>query len=281
VTSTEHKRWTPTWGALSVAALALGAAGFARCGAAQPSQPAAPPPASSAIPAPAPEPVTAEAKSAPSAEPEPPPPPPPPEEKQAYVVAVIGDSLTDARSGGGKFIDYVKKRCPESRFDNYGRGGDMANQMRKRFFRDLLPVAHAARYTHLVVFGGVNDLYSDLTAGRTPEKVGKDFSSMFTAARERKMKIVALTVAPWGGFSKYYNERRGKTTLELNAWIKRQAEEGTIDHVVDTYALLSCGDPERLCPELAAPYRDGIHFGPGGHEKIGAALYETAFTSCR
>jgi lysophospholipase L1-like esterase len=51
--------------------------------------------------------------------------------------------------------------------------------------------------------------------------------------------------------------------------------------VIDAYPLLSCGDAERLCPELAAPHKDGIHFGPAGHEKIGAALYEQVFKSCR
>jgi lysophospholipase L1-like esterase len=280
VTSTETKRWTPTWGALCVAGLALGAAGFARCGAVGPGGAADPAPVASTTEPSLP--LAAEPKSASSTEATAPATPAVVDvEKQAYVVAVIGDSLTDARSGGGKFLDYLKERCPASRFDNYGKGGDMANQMRKRFFRDLLPVAHAARYTHLIVFGGVNDLYSDLTAGRTPEKVGKDFSAMFSAARERKMKIVALTVAPWGGFRKYFNESRGQTTLELNDWIKRQRAEGAVDHVIDTYSLLSCGDPERLCPELAAPYKDGIHFGPAGHEKIGSALYETVFKSCR
>ena len=43
----------------------------------------------------------------------------------------------------------------------------MVNQMRRRFDDDVFGPGKPA-YTHVIVFGGVNDLYSDLTAGRTP-----------------------------------------------------------------------------------------------------------------
>jgi lysophospholipase L1-like esterase len=225
-------------------------------------EPASAAPAKASAPAPAPSP-------APSAE------------RRAYTVAVIGDSLTDASSGGGKYVAYLKKRCPASRFDNYGKGGDMVNQMRKRFFRDVIPVVDKVRYTHLIVFGGVNDLYSDLTAGRTPEKVGNDLNAMYRAAKEHQISVVAVTVAPWGDFKQYYNERRGRATRELNDWMKKQQAEHAVDAVIDAYALLSCGDAERLCPAVAAPYKDGLHFGPVGHEKLAAALYEQVFKGCR
>lgn len=262
----------------------LAAAGFMRCGSAptrQTSAPAATPSASAepSVALRASEPAAPQAPAASATAPKPA--PPPSGEPQAYAVAVIGDSLTDASSNGGKYVAYLKKRCPQSRFDNYGKGGDMVNQMRKRFFRDVIPVVDKVRYTHLIVFGGVNDLYSDLTAGRTPEKVGKDLSAMYRAAKEHQMRVVAVTVSPWGGFDKYYNERRGKSTLELNAWMKKQQAEGAIDVVIDAYALLSCGNAERLCPEVAVPYKDGLHFGPLGHEKLGAALYEQVFKGCR
>lgn len=278
------RRWAPSWGALSVAGLALGAAGFARCGA-SPAPPApvaaAAEPKSAASVAPAPEP-----EPAPRTRPEPdsnaePAAPTSPPERQAYRVAAIGDSLTDARSGGGKFLQLLRERCPESRFDNFGKGADMVNQMRRRFDRELLPAAGRWRYTHLIVFGGVNDLYSDLTAGRTPERIERDLGYMYRTARDRGMKVVAVTVAPWGGFDRYYNARRGRATLELNGWIHAQHEAGAVDHVVDAYALLSCGDSERLCPELAAPYQDGIHFGSAGHQKLGEALHRQVFASCR
>jgi lysophospholipase L1-like esterase len=270
----DEKIRVPSWAAVCAAGLLVAAAGFARCGGTRsaPEREAPTPPSAApeltaplAEPAPEAEPAAESARG----------------ERRRYVIVAIGDSLTDARSNGGKYLDVVRQRCPESRIDNHGKGGDMVNQMRRRFFREVLPGIAGRGTTHLVVFGGVNDLYSDLTAGRTPEKVGNDLGAMFSAARERGVKIVAITVAPWGGFQRYYNERRGKTTLELNAWLHAEHARGAVDHVVDAYALLSCGDPERLCPELALPFKDGLHFGPKGHEKLGEALYDAVFKDCR
>lgn len=202
---------------------------------------------------------------------------PPP--RRRYVVAAIGDSLTDSRSPrGGRYLAYLRERCPESRFENFGRGGDMVNQMRRRFVSDVLP--RARQLTHILVFGGVNDLYSDVSAGRTVEDIEGDLSFMYEAARERGLGVIALTVAPWGGFTRRYSERRGAATRELNDWIRAAPARGAVDHVVDAYAVLSCGDPERLCPEYAHPVPDGLHFGPRGHEVLGEALHREVFADC-
>jgi lysophospholipase L1-like esterase len=273
-------RFRPSATAVLVALITLTAAVFVRCGGGTP-EPVAPV-ASSVTPAPAKEaPVVAVTDAsvdpAEAAANQAPPP------KQRYVVAAIGDSITDERSHGGKYLAYVKERCPESQFDNYGKGGDMVNQMRRRFPREVLgefggPKPH---YTHLVVFGGVNDLYSDLTAGRNPKNVSEDLAWMYQRGREKGMQIVAITVAPWGGFKKYYNEKRGKATIELNDWIKSQLSAKTVDYVIDAYSLLSCGDPERLCADYEMKFlQDGLHFSAPGHERLGAALYEQVFANC-
>src|SRR5579872_5040513 len=98
-----------------------------------------------------------------------------------FVVAAMGDSLSDPRVGGGKYLDVLRKRCPLSRFDSYGKGGEMVNQMRRRFAGDIFAPGKP-RYTHVIVFGGVNDLYSDLTAGRTPALIERDLTAMYQAA---------------------------------------------------------------------------------------------------
>ena len=43
---------------------------------------------------------------------------------------------------------------------------------------------------------------------------------------------------------------------------------------------LLCGDPDRLCPRYERPHSDGLHFGDGGHEALGEALYRAEFESC-
>lgn len=202
--------------------------------------------------------------------------------KQKYTVAAMGDSLTDAKSNGGKFLDHLRKQCPKSRFDNHGKGGQMVNQMRKRFAADVLGEGSTDRpsYSHVIVFGGVNDLYSDDTAGRTPEKIEGDLLRMYKAAKGKGMKVVAITVAPWGGFKKYFNEHRKKTTAQVNRWIGAQVAAKNVDHVVDAFALLSCGDADKLCPKYAEPFKDGLHFGAAGHEVLGKALHTKVFADC-
>jgi lysophospholipase L1-like esterase len=269
----------PSAVACAIATMAVLAAGFARCGGsgapvAKPATSAPNEPASRASVAEAPVPASETASAAP--------PPSAPAEKHRYAIAAIGDSLTDAKSNGGKYLDYVAKKCPESRIYNYGKGGDMVNQMRRRFQDDLFGTGSEKKpqYTHLIVFGGVNDLYSDLSAGRNPDKISIDLSFMYEMARRHGMRVVAITVAPWGGFKKYFNPSRSAATLKLNDWIRAQLEQKTVDYVVDAYPLLSCGNAEELCPEVATPYKDGLHFGPVGHEKIGAALFEKVFSDC-
>lgn len=198
---------------------------------------------------------------------------------RAVRVAVMGDSLTARKSGGGRFLRYLEERCPKSTFDNFGKGADMVNQMRRRFREQVLPPG-GPRYTHIVVFGGVNDLYSDLTAKRTNPKIEADLSEMYAWSHEAGAKVVAIAVTPWGGFTKYWNQRRQENTLALNAWMQQQ--RGTlVDYFVDGHTLLGCGDPvEKLCPEFAEPFKDGIHFGPKGHEVLGEALKSQVFADC-
>lgn len=202
------------------------------------------------------------------------------ESRRAYRVAALGDSLTDRRVGGGLYLARLQELCPESRFDHFGKGGDMVNQMRRR-----LPAVFAAasspetRYTHLVVFGGVNDLYSDLTAGRTVRKITADLEAIYDEARAQGLAVVAITVAPWGGFSRWFTPARAETTRELNAWIRARPAAGTVAHVVDAHELLGCGDS--LCEAYSKPHRDGLHFGPEGHRRLGEALHRTAFPDCR
>jgi lysophospholipase L1-like esterase len=61
----------------------------------------------------------------------------------------------------------------------------------------------------------------------------------------------------------------------------QQRREGKVDHVVDAYLLLSCGDPEKLCPDFVPPFNDGLHFNAKGHAQLGEALFEDVFSDCR
>jgi len=203
-------------------------------------------------------------------------------DRTRFVVAAIADSLTDFAAHGGLYLRYLKERCPESRFDSYGKGGDMVNQMRRRFVRDVFgPESKSPPYTHVIVFGGVNDLYSDLTANRTLAKIEADLSALYAAAHEHGATVVAITVAPWAGFTRYYTEARGRNTEALNRWILAEAGHGAVDVALDSGPLLSCGDPARLCDRYRPPFKDGLHFGPEGHKRLADALERAVFRRCR
>lgn len=204
----------------------------------------------------------------------------PPAQKKRYVALCLGDSITDERVGGGGYLSFLRAACPGSKFISFGRGGDMTNQMRRRLDTEILP--HAGEYgaTTLLVYGGVNDLYSDLSAGRSVARITEDLSEIYREGRAHGLDVVALSVSPWGGFKRYANPKRLEATRILNSWILGQVEKGEVRAAVDTYPLLSCGDPSSLCPEYETRSHDGIHPGPLGHERIGRAVFEAAFVDC-
>lgn len=190
-------------------------------------------------------------------------------------VLVLGDSLSDEKVGGGGFVQSLRQRCAGAVFDNYAKGGFMVNQIRRRFEREVLP--SGSRYSHAIVFGGVNDLYSDQSAGRTLTKIEGDLSHIYELLAARGTEVVAVTVTPWGDFKRWFTPERGQNTLSLNRWILSRPDVSA----VDAYPLLSCGEPQKLCPELAAPHKDGLHFGKRGHEKLAQALLAGPFRACR
>ena len=146
----------------------------------------------------------------------------------------------------------------------------MVNQMVSQLKRHLAESTET--YSHWVVFGGVNDLYSELTAKRTLSRIEHDLSTIYALGHARRSAVIAISVAPWSAFRRWYTEERGANTAKLNQWMREQKMSGAIDFFVDSAPPLTCGNPGELCKELAKPFHDGLHFGSEGHRKLGAAL---------
>ncbi len=205
--------------------------------------------------------------------------------KKLYVVAAMGDSLTDPKSHGGKYLELLKKRCPKSRFDSYGKGGQMVNQMRKRFARDILGEGEdkkdtdkaKPRYTHAIVLGGIGDILSNETAGRTAKKIEEDLQAMYAMAKKHDIVVIAMTLPPWGG-AKAYNPARHAMSLEVSGWIRNLSGKKEVGAVTDVYPLLSCGEASHLCGDYAWP--DKLHWNERGHEVVGKALADSVFADC-
>lgn len=202
-----------------------------------------------------------------------------PAPRRVERVLILGDSLSDESVGGGGFVKKLRESCRGAQFDNRAKGGFMVNQIRKRLETEILPTG--TRYSQAIVFGGVNDLYSDKTANRTLSRIERDLAKIYEQLTARGTEVIAVTVTPWGAFKRWYTPERGQSTLRLNSWILDRAANGEVADAVDAYPLLSCGEPERLCPELAAPFKDGLHFGKGGQERLAEALLAGPFRACQ
>lgn len=195
--------------------------------------------------------------------------------KRRYSVAAIGDSLTDPKSGGGHYLTYLAERCKQSRFDSYGKGGNMVSQMRRRFARDVLGEGGEKRpaYTHLIVLGGIADIGSSETANRTVEKIQEDLSAMYRMASDKGMKVIALTIPPWGAWPTY-NDDRHAMMLAMNTWIR--SPPAHVAHATDVFPKLVC-EGRKLCPQYAS---DKIHWNQKGHEVVGSLLLSEVFADC-
>jgi hypothetical protein len=202
-----------------------------------------------------------------------------------YLVAAIGDSLTDLRVGGGRYVRYLGRRCPGSRFDAYGVGGQQTSHMRWRFLHDVFGVGQREgprkpRYSHVIVLGGVNDLTAGTLGSARIERIRDNLSFMYAEARRRGVQVVALTVPPWGRL-RGVRDRRRQATESLNAWIAGQAGAGHVDHVVALRPLLECGATGVLCPRYRLLPQDDVHWGLAGHEVVARELHARVFADCR
>jgi DNA-binding transcriptional LysR family regulator len=198
-----------------------------------------------------------------------------PAPRRRYIVAAIGDSLTDPKAHGGLYLRSLGERCPRSRFDALGRGGEMVSQMRRRFARDVFGEGGPPRpaYTHVLVLGGVADVGSSNTANRTLEKIQSDLLAMYAMAHERGLTVIALTLPPWGAYPLYDDEKH-RMMLAMNDWLRARPEP--VAHVVDVFPKLVC-EERKLCADYAA---DKIHWNAAGHERVAELLFEQVFADC-
>ncbi|MGE0322432.1 MAG: SGNH/GDSL hydrolase family protein [Polyangiaceae bacterium] len=213
--------------------------------------------------------------------------PPKPAPKR-YVVAAVGDSLTDTRVGGGRYLNYLSQRCPESRFDAYGVGGQRTEHMRWRFLHDVFGVGAARKppaYTHVIVLGGINDLSAGSLSDTRTGRIRDNLRYMYREAHERGLEVVAVEVPPWG-LLRGVRDARVQATLDLNSWIASRPGHGEAEYAVDLGPVLRCDErpgvaPGDLCPSYRRFPTDRIHWNAAGHKRVAEVLYQSVFSDCR
>jgi hypothetical protein len=202
-----------------------------------------------------------------------------------HVVAAIGDSLTDPRSGGGKYLRALSRLCPESRFDAYGVGGQSTQHMRWRIKSDLfgpsLPwMKKPERYTDAIVLAGVNDVSGLSLVDPRIGRIKTNLSFLYQVAKTGGLRVVAVTIPPWGRMRGGI-DRRGEATETLNDWILERPKDKSVDVAVDVRPALTCGDSNMLCAKYRRYPDDFIHWNVAGHSVVAEELHRTAFADCR
>ncbi len=118
---------------------------------------------------------------------------------------------------------------------NRGVNGERSDQIHARFSRDVVGASPVA----VVVIAGVNDIYQ----GRAAADVIEQLRAMYRAALEAGIAVVAGSIIPFNTATADQNGRMH----EVNAWIRRFAEDQTRVHFADTrLAVAAPGDPNRL-----------------------------------
>jgi lysophospholipase L1-like esterase len=171
-------------------------------------------------------------------------------------VACLGDSLT----ADGGYCRELRRRLPEGSVVRiFGYGGAQSSTIRHH-----LPEVLAWRPSDVVVLAGVNDLPAIGGAG----VAATNLSKIYDAVRSKGIRVVAVQITPWHGYSSAAN--REQNTFTLNDWI---AYEAAVDEVVPTDSL---GDYNY---ELLSKYDsgDGLHLNSAGQRALGALIAARGF----
>ena len=177
---------------------------------------------------------------------------------------VLGRRLTQA----GKPHVVVTQAISGNRVLSSGTGPSAV----ERFDRDVLALPGV---THVVILEGINDignsgrLRPDGTTAPTitHEQLIDGYRQLALRARQRSIKVMALTILPYQG-ANYYTETGEAMRMRVNEWIRTS---GAFDAVFDMEKVMA--DPsnaKRLDPALQRG--DNLHPDGRGETKMGDAI---------
>lgn len=210
-----------------------------------------------------------------------------PQTTNARKVAVMGDSITawggtapsgtlncnTVTAGGNNYVNELRSKCSGSTFTNLGIGGQQTTQMVQRFDNQVTN----CNYNEVIILGGVNDVTSDRSAAQIKESL----SSMYQQAKDDNLKVIAVTITPWKGWTRWTAQRQ-QVTEEVNGWIMSEAN---VDVRVNAYsAMVDPNDPGKLKSEYVGPAQPGGYLHPGteGQKAIARAIIAAAYPNqCR
>lgn len=143
---------------------------------------------------------------------------------------------------------------------NRGISGSTTTDMRSRIQTEVLATSPA----YMVLMGGINDIMADVPI----MTIVDNLSTMYAAAQAAGVRVVAVTVIPFGAAPQWSATRQTELEL-LNAWIRTASH---VDYVVDAYkAMGDARQPTRLA--TAYDRGDGLHCSGPGYAALGQAIF--------
>ena len=154
-----------------------------------------------------------------------------------------------------QYTYWVAQRHPEWRVLNRGVAGERADEILRRFDRDVL--AHHPQL--VIVLAGVNDLFQGEPAARIIERLQR----LYERAAQAGISVAACTILPYEGL----DESRRARLAEVNAWIRDySAAHGQL--FCDLFSVTQ--NPKT--PWTLAGSPDGLHPDVATYRKMGEAL---------
>lgn len=196
------------------------------------------------------------------------------------VIVAFGDSITDATACANsepepcRWSEMLGRRLAAASKPhvvvNQGIGGNKiltpvaGPNALARLDRDVLAIPGVS---HLLLLEGINDIGTSGDTRITAEELIEGYRQLTLRARERGIKVIALTVIPFEGAG-YYRPERELMRERLNIWIR---SAGIFDGVVDMdKAMGDPGNPKRLRSDLQVG--DNLHPNSAGQRSMGRAI---------
>ncbi len=140
-----------------------------------------------------------------------------------------------------------------------------------RIDRDILAMPGV---THIILLEGINDIgNSGLERNGvtrpviTAAQLIQGYRQLVQRARERGIKVIAMTILPFEGAG-YYSPAREAIRVEANRWIR---SSGAFDAVIDMEKVVADpANPNRLAAALQIG--DNLHPNGAGETKMGEGI---------
>lgn len=175
-------------------------------------------------------------------------------------ILAVGDSIT---ANNNSYSVQLERTCSQVTVTRKAIAGKSVTWMDEQ-----VTAASLSGQDYLIILGGVNDMGSSVAS------ITGKLEQIYDRAKASNVKVVAITLNPWKGYSTWSPEKHQKT-LAVNAWIKSQ-QGSKVDYVVDFYELVKDPqDPEQLAPAYNS--NDHLHPTAAAHTVLMNAIIKTIY----